>query len=160
MIKQSRDIIIRPSEYTRVNRRPCLWASILDSREKIYRKVNRCGASSSEGCRYVCEEICDHKDPILYPGFKPDGSVHDTCDHGDYHYYNEVWRSADAAAAATESESEESESSSRAASRASPSNDAAGADDADADDASSSFVEASRDGRAASARPTGGAGLL
>ena len=58
-----------------------LWASQLNSRSKVYRKVNRCGASPSEGCRYVCEEICEHKDPTIFPGFKPDGSVHDSCDH-------------------------------------------------------------------------------
>ena len=58
-----------------------MWASQLNAREKVYRKVNRCGASPSEGCRYVCETICEHKDPKMFPGFKSDGSVHKTCDH-------------------------------------------------------------------------------
>lgn len=58
-----------------------MWASQLNAREKVYRKVNRCGASPSEGCRYVCETICEHKDPKIFPGFKSDGSVHKTCHH-------------------------------------------------------------------------------
>ena len=60
-----------------------LWAQNLDLREKAYRKVNRCGASAAEACRWPCEEICEWRDPRLFSGFKIDGSVHDSCDHSD-----------------------------------------------------------------------------
>lgn len=34
-----------------------LWEQTLDARKKVYRTVNRCGASVEDACRYPCEEV-------------------------------------------------------------------------------------------------------
>ena len=50
-------------------------AQTFDTRKKVYRPLNRCGATPSEACRYPCEELCEYKDETLFPHFNPDGSV-------------------------------------------------------------------------------------
>ena len=56
-----------------------MWEQTLDSRKKVYRTVNRCGARVADACRYPCEEVCGYVDESLFPGFKPDGSA-SSCD--------------------------------------------------------------------------------
>ena len=60
-----------------------MWEQTLDSREKVYRTVNRCHADAAEACRYPCEEVCGHVDTTLFPGFKPDGSAASCSSSGD-----------------------------------------------------------------------------
>ena len=63
-----------------------LWEQTLDARKKVYRTVNRCGASVEDACRYPCEEVraaaptpyqfifshfvSQNKVPILFPKTK------------------------------------------------------------------------------------------
>ena len=60
-----------------------MWEQTLDSRKKVYRTVNRCGADVPEACRFPCEETCGHVDKTLFPGFKPDGSASSCGDGSD-----------------------------------------------------------------------------
>lgn len=52
-----------------------MWEQTLDSREKVYRTVNRCHTDAAEACRYPCEEVCGYVDTTLFPGFNKDGSA-------------------------------------------------------------------------------------
>ena len=51
-------------------------AQTFDTRKKVFRPLNRCGAKPEEACRFPCEEICGYKDPRTFAHFNPTtGSV-------------------------------------------------------------------------------------
>ena len=51
-------------------------AQTFDTRKKVFRPLNRCGAKPEEACRFPCEEICGYKDTSTFAHFNPTtGSV-------------------------------------------------------------------------------------
>ena len=52
-------------------------AQTFDTRKKVFRPLNRCGAKPEEGCRFPCEHICEYKDTsTTFAHFNPQtGSV-------------------------------------------------------------------------------------
>ena len=51
-------------------------AQTFDTRKKVFRPLNRCGAKPEEACRFPCEEICGYKDTSPFAHFNPTtGSV-------------------------------------------------------------------------------------